>query len=150
MLSHQDIHHCVILLGQGWKGNVKARHFVLSLRDYYVEKNETQKHQARANTNDPSNKEPDILGEDEWALIYLDVPYLQPISEAFDDDGSGYVTIAEINQFTDSMPKDLGWRQECFCFVVNFSSNDTICSLQHWIAYWAVGKCKAFFELQSG
>ena len=33
---------------------------------------------------------------------------LQSIAEAFDDDSSGFVTIAEVNQFTSSRPKD--WR----------------------------------------
>ena len=112
----------------------------MTLRDHFREKVQEIKLDAAAG----ASKEQ--LRTDDWALDYISVTWLQPIMEAFDDDGSGYVTIAEINQFTDSMPKDLGWRQECFCFVVNFSSNDTICSLQHWIAYWAVGKCKTFLS----
>ncbi|KAJ3484626.1 hypothetical protein NLI96_g5521 [Meripilus lineatus] len=58
---------------------------------------------------------------DEWALPYIDIKWLQPIVESFDEDGSGYVTIAEINNFTQSRPTELGW------------------SLRQWIAYWAIG-----------
>ena len=48
--------------------------------------------------------------EDDWAIPYTAVKWLQPIVEAFDDDGSGYITIAEINRFTKSKPNELDWR----------------------------------------
>lgn len=89
---------------QGWRRNVKARLFVMTLRDHFREKVQEIKLDAAAG----SSKEQ--LRTDDWALDYISVTWLQPIMEAFDDDGSGYVTIAEINQFTDAMPKDLGWR----------------------------------------
>ena len=44
---------------------------------------------------------------------------LQSIAEAFDDDSSGFVTIAEVNQFTSSRPKD--WRY----VTPSFSENRT-------------------------
>jgi hypothetical protein len=45
---------------------------------------------------------------DAWAIKFIDVTRLQPISEAFDDDASGFITISEMNQFTGSRPPD--WR----------------------------------------
>ncbi|KAI0320386.1 hypothetical protein OF83DRAFT_592964 [Amylostereum chailletii] len=93
-----------------WRGNVKAKHFVLALRDYYVEK------------IGPFARSSQILdtdSTDSWAIKHIDILYLQPIMEAFDDDASGFITIAEMNHFTSSRPKE--W------------------SLPHWIAYWAVG-----------
>jgi len=91
----------------GWHGSVKARQFVVALRDYFTDK------WAKP------MKEGDPRREDEWALVYLDASKVQPISEAFDDDASGFVTISEVNAFRMSRPD--GW------------------SLLHWIAYWAAG-----------
>ena len=33
----------------------------------------------------------------------------QPAHEAFDDDGSGYVTYQEVNEFVDGIPEGLNW-----------------------------------------
>ena len=45
---------------------------------------------------------------DEWALCYVSVNYVREITEGFDEDMSGFLTIKEVNDFTDSRP--LGWR----------------------------------------
>ncbi|KAN0140973.1 hypothetical protein V8E53_001417 [Lactarius tabidus] len=104
----------------GWRGNVKARHFVLALRDYYVEKlageAEGDPVMCPALLDTPQNL-------DAWAIKFIDVKRLRPISEAFDDDASGFITISEMNRFTISRPPD--W------------------SLPHWIAFWAVAGYKA-------
>lgn len=50
----------------------------------------------------------EIAESDEWALQYIDIKWLPSIIESFDDDGSGYITVAEINRFTESRPKN--WR----------------------------------------
>lgn len=57
---------------------------------------------------------------DKWALAYINAAYVQPILEAVDDDGTGFVSVKEVNTFVASRPE--GW------------------SLPTWIAYWAVGK----------
>ena len=90
----------LMCLSQGWKGNVKARHFILALRDYFHEKYETDR---KANVQESL-----ISLSDKWAFQYIDVPYLQPILEAVDDDASGFIRISEVNAFTTSRPKD--WR----------------------------------------
>lgn len=59
---------------------------------------------------------------DEWALPYIDIKWLQPIVESFDEDGSGYVTIAEINNFTQSRPTELGWR-----YYILYCASDGAC-----------------------
>ena len=51
---------------------------------------------------------PVIHDEDRWALDWIDISRLQAISEAFDDDASGFVTISEVNQLTSSRP--IEWR----------------------------------------
>ncbi|OSD01341.1 hypothetical protein PYCCODRAFT_541681 [Trametes coccinea BRFM310] len=96
-----------------WPGHVKARHFVLALREYYRQRFENKK-------RDPTGLlYADVNHDDEWALEWINISNLQAISEAFDDDASGFITIAEVNQFTAARPQ--GW------------------SLLHWLAYWAVG-----------
>ena len=80
---------------QGWRGSVKARHFVLALKDYYLEV---------AEGGDGAG----ILSSDRWALQYIGVNYVWSIQEAFDDDSSGFVTVKEANDFTRSRPPD--WR----------------------------------------
>ena len=94
-----------IILYQGWRRNVKARLFVMTLRDNYsdVPTSPTSAVHTAASTLPEESK-------DGWALDYINVTYLQPIMEAFDDDGSGYVTIAEVNRFVDALPSEIGWR----------------------------------------
>jgi hypothetical protein len=83
---------------------VKARHFVLALRDYYLHKlSETGGggdlgHSLIANSSNP----------DAWAIKYINLTWVQPILEACDDDASGFITIAEVNSFTSSRP--VAWR----------------------------------------
>ncbi|KAI0716104.1 hypothetical protein C8T65DRAFT_642063 [Cerioporus squamosus] len=94
----------------GWRGNVKARLFVMTLQDHYRDQFE----HAVAGPVDP-------VISDEWALEFLNMAWLEPIMEAFDDDASGYVTIAEVNRLMDMRPPNLNW------------------SIPHWLAYWAIG-----------
>ena len=90
---------------KGWRGNVKARHFVLALRDHYLEKLSSEAQDVL----DMSNSSIDnCTNSDGWAIKYLDIMWVQPILEAFDDDASGFITIAEVNCFTSSRPVD--WR----------------------------------------
>ncbi|KAH7885442.1 hypothetical protein F5I97DRAFT_1830577 [Phlebopus sp. FC_14] len=123
----------------GWKGSVKARHFILALHDYFLDKvNDSHEENIATPVSMPSPLLPDeysdpgsaldvaimvpqtrTSADDHWALSYINITRIQPILEAFDDDGSGFVSIKEANAFTSSRPK--GW------------------SLPHWLAYWAAG-----------
>jgi len=47
--------------------------------------------------------------DDSWALQYINVRQVQPLIEAIDDDGSSFVTINELNDFTSCRPD--GWRR---------------------------------------
>ncbi|KAJ7248435.1 hypothetical protein C8J57DRAFT_1358239 [Mycena rebaudengoi] len=96
----------------GWRGSVKTRHFVMALRDYFQEKWATS-------GGADSASEKVKAANDTWALTYINVVRLQPISEAFDDDASGFVTVSEVNAFTASRP--MGW------------------SIVHWIVFWSIG-----------
>ncbi|KAH8814566.1 hypothetical protein DL96DRAFT_417067 [Flagelloscypha sp. PMI_526] len=56
---------------------------------------------------------------DMWALNFLTVTHVQSILEAIDDDGTGFITVKEVNNFVHGRPQ--GW------------------SLPFWLAFWAVG-----------
>lgn len=81
---------------QGWRGSVKARHFVLALKDHYTE---------MAAGGDGES----VSGSDRWALYFIGVNYARNIQEAFDEDASGFITVKEANDFTRSRPLDWRW-----------------------------------------
>ena len=89
---------------KGWRGNVKARHFVLALRDNYLEKLTSESDIPDASASAISSS----TNPDAWAIKYIDVMRVQPILEAFDDDASGFITVTELNRFTSSRP--VNWR----------------------------------------
>jgi hypothetical protein len=102
---------------------VKATHFVIALHDYFTAK---ASRKAIANTNTSSadvpaetvnntdtdtdtTLSPDTSVDDSWALQYINVRLIQPLIEAIDDDGSSFVTVTELNEFTSCRPT--GWRR---------------------------------------
>ncbi|KAG6872961.1 hypothetical protein C0995_004715 [Termitomyces sp. Mi166 len=115
----------------GWKNTVKARHFVLALRDFYLYSHSRTRQTPLSSPaavppspvdlphTEPRSDTSEIHTKDKWARSYINISYLQAISESIDDDGSGLITIQEVNNFTEMRPK--GW------------------SLLQWMAYWAVG-----------
>ncbi|KAI0779272.1 hypothetical protein C8Q74DRAFT_1367187 [Fomes fomentarius] len=119
----------------GWKGNVKATHLVMALRDHFAQGSHSALalicEKARKDNPDPpaqivkevadiaAHAEMETTDEDRWAMQYITVLRVQPLIEAFDDDVSSFVTIAEVNAFTAACPPT--W------------------SLPHWIAYWTYG-----------
>ncbi len=90
---------------KAWRGNVKARHFVLALQDHYLEKIASE---TKGVPDISTSAVDDSTNPDAWAIKYIDVMWVQPILEAIDDDASGFITIAEVNRFTSSRPAD--WR----------------------------------------
>ena len=119
-----------------WRGIVKARHLVLAIHDYYLQKREDQEHAFQVDGTQHERRR-SIDEDDAWTLEYIDLTHVQPIIEGLDEDASGYVTIQEVNQFTTSRPKD--WRYVAIIFLERSVSR--CCSLLHWMAYWAVGTC---------
>ena len=91
------------LFVQKWSGHVKARHFVLGLRDYYQQQVDRKRQVTHGDAAVSC-----VADQDEWALEWIDIDRLQAIVEAFDDDASGLITVAEANHFTASRPKE--WR----------------------------------------
>ena len=116
---------------------MKADKFVMALRDYFdVDGNndDSMRNVARStisqyvfskraniaypisskrvpiegNTDIEPRAVPVVAEEDEWALQYITLSRIQPLMEAIDDDGSSWVTIKEINNFT--LAKPPRWR----------------------------------------
>lgn len=125
-------------LHQGWKSTIKARHFVLALHDYFVEEyHKVETAEAASYLPSPSGnsnlsatseyfdeqqladaaeqQKPKHDLNDKWALAYLNILHVQPILEAFDDDGTGFVSVKEANEFTSSRPKDWRLAATIFC-----------------------------------
>ncbi|KAF8553591.1 hypothetical protein OG21DRAFT_1441706 [Imleria badia] len=129
----KDLYH--IWKEMGWRGSVKASHFVMAINDYFSAKlnvaiNEIQMIANESNPESPTENLKDIASiaqlaipatpaEDLWTLRYITVNRAQPLIEALDDDGSSFITVNEVNAFTSSRPQ--GW------------------SLPRWIAYWTMG-----------
>ncbi|KAF8883174.1 hypothetical protein CPB84DRAFT_1851026 [Gymnopilus junonius] len=111
--------------------SVKAKVFVLTFRDHIRHDNSVAgtpllnkmalpgDEEADSNTLQPSSQNVSDKESDEWVLDYIDVAYVQPIVEAMDEDGSGFISVKEANSFALARPKGL--------------------SLLHWMAYWAAG-----------
>lgn len=114
------------LIIQGLKRSVKARQFVLTFRDYLMAERSTQNtpilppaerlQPDRGSLLFASGTETDkaqelFKGDDEtelWAVKHIDVAHVQPIVEAMDEDGSGFISVKEANKFALSRPP--GWR----------------------------------------
>ncbi|KAL0577439.1 hypothetical protein V5O48_004549 [Marasmius crinis-equi] len=119
----------------GWKGRVKATDFVMALHDHMLAKSRDALDGTPAIAKEPDQMPaveksddyasiieevlPAIPAEDRWSLQYIRLRLVQPLIEALDDDGSSYITVNEVNAFTNSRPE--GW------------------SLPRWIAYWTIG-----------
>lgn len=83
---------------------MKTREFILVLRDYSLQRID-QEDVAMYGCESPITS-----SDDKWALECLNVNYISAISEALDDDGSGFLTISKVNRFTSSRPE--GWRYD--------------------------------------
>jgi hypothetical protein len=105
---------------------VKGRHFILALQDYFTEKLQTKeatefrsylRSPSPAPSLTPSEEAEDASqvvparrkpADDLWTLAYISTAHVQPLVEAFDDDGAGFVSVKEANLFTSSRPRH--WR----------------------------------------
>jgi hypothetical protein len=78
---------------------------VLALRDHYLEKFSDEYEGVLGTGTSATNNSSD---PDAWAIKFIDVMWVKPILEAFDDDASGFITVTEVNTFTSSRPVE--WR----------------------------------------
>jgi len=103
---------------------------VLALRDHYFEKlsgNDGNLGMSTSAINGSSDSDP-------WAIKFIDVIWVRPILEAFDDDASGFITIAEVNAFTSSRPVE--WRLVSHYFESISSYGFQLASLAGFLGCW--------------
>ncbi|KAJ7236845.1 hypothetical protein C8J57DRAFT_1376350 [Mycena rebaudengoi] len=91
-----------------WRISCKARHFVDAVHNHFAQK--FVEHKRTSGSSHP----------EQWTLKVLSqVIYYRNISDAIDDDGSGYISVLEVNKFLKSRPRD--W------------------SAPQWLSFWAAG-----------
>ena len=131
----------ILRCSQGWKGTVKATHFVIALYDHFTAKagQASQKISTNTSTDTPTVPEtvnqtdtdtttaalsPEAPVDDSWALDYINIRWIQPLIEAIDDDGSSFVTVKELNDFTNQRPE--GWRRvpKLYIYIYVFLPSD--------------------------
>ena len=78
---------------------------MLALRDYYLQ--HVKRKRDTPHTGDFKSR---VADQDEWTLEWISVNRLQAIMEALDDDASGYITVAEVNEFTTTPSRPANWR----------------------------------------
>ena len=84
---------------------------VVALRDHFRERFDLLRQAKDCATGAlPESGRHRLSDEDEWTLKYIDITRVQPISEAFDSDASGFITVQEVNAFTDSPSRPRDWR----------------------------------------
>ena len=97
---------------------MKAKNFVLTLRDHLLTDHSMpgtpyppSPFQLEFTTTTGSEKplsnqfKPD--DSDGWVFEFIDIAHAQPLVEAMDGDGSGFIDVKEANKFALSRPKGL-------------------------------------------
>ncbi|KAJ7442128.1 hypothetical protein B0H11DRAFT_2251578 [Mycena galericulata] len=140
----QDPELRALWMEMSWKLSVPALEFVLNLHDYhmakYFEPTEVEDYFNHAPPDGATVEDQRVAlkkalslakprTEAKSALKLLSVQNTQKILEAFDSDGSGYVSVWEVNELTSACPE--GW------------------SFLQWLAYHVVGSHLTIWEYRS-
>ncbi|KAJ7869924.1 hypothetical protein B0H14DRAFT_2726767 [Mycena olivaceomarginata] len=123
LIKDEDIK--AVWQSMNWRISCKARHFVDAVHNHFA--------QIFGDHRQSSGE----MHADQWTLNVLSqVIYYPNISDAIDDDGSGYISVHEVNHFFKSRPQE--W------------------SAVQWLSYWAAGwkqnalaykaRCKTLFS----
>ncbi|KAJ7770007.1 hypothetical protein B0H16DRAFT_237565 [Mycena metata] len=123
LIKDEDIK--AVWQSMNWRISCKARHFVDAVHNHFAQQFGEHRHKAGE------------VHPKQWTLnILSQVIYYPSISDAIDDDGSGYISVSEVNLFFKSRPKE--W------------------SAVEWLAFWAAGwkqnalayktRCKRLFS----
>ncbi|KAF8498040.1 hypothetical protein BU17DRAFT_103126 [Hysterangium stoloniferum] len=118
------------------RSSVKTRHLVLALHDYFIDlADQNVSHDLNINNN-PQHEETGVevepaspsegarssmesVEKDKWCIQYLSLARVPAIAEAIDDDVSGFIKVAEVNDFYRAKPEGS--------------------SMLRWITFWAAG-----------
>ncbi|KAF8581972.1 hypothetical protein K439DRAFT_1662069 [Ramaria rubella] len=142
-VKDEDMRHLWDIMN--WRGSVKSHRFAMTLRDYFHESWRYDVNaRPAADKVDEAKSKPDS-GEqspyEAWAVDAIQVSRMQPIIEAFDDDLTGFITVVEVNSLTCSRPRKRvpDCPPEFNCRFKDTDPHQHPWSLEHWIAYWAIG-----------
>ena len=137
-IVHPDLRH--VWRDNCWRTTVEARLFVMAVHDYFDDLFQggssftdgvVDQRPVDASAETPNPPESahaavvedrrlvNITAADKWCLQYLTLRHTAPLMEVFDADASGFIRIAEVNAFCQSIPEGL--------------------NLLQWLAYWAEG-----------
>ncbi|KAJ7277107.1 hypothetical protein C8J57DRAFT_1308571 [Mycena rebaudengoi] len=106
LIKDEDIQ--AVWKSMNWRISCKARHFVDAVHNHFAQK--FGEHKSSSGSAHP----------EQWTLNVLSqVIYYSNIADAIDDDGSGYISVHEVNQFFKSRP--IQW------------------SAVQWLSFWAAG-----------
>ena len=112
--SDRTRHMFIDSVNQRWRGRVNGHHFVVALRSYYREK--LDKLKSAKNSARPTAATGKLSYQDESTLEYINTARVQAVIEAFDDDASGFITLAEVNTFTNACPEN--WRYVVYVDII--------------------------------
>ncbi|KAG1840307.1 hypothetical protein C8R48DRAFT_740643, partial [Suillus tomentosus] len=118
----KDPHLQFIWKEMKWSTSVKILYFIAELHDYFTQRfsnlhNDTPRPKVTSST--PHTQSPPVDPTDEWCLKYLSVFYISSLSEVFDEDANGLISVREVNTFTSAILPGL--------------------SVPQALAYWAAG-----------
>lgn len=105
---------------------MKAKVFVLTFRDHIRIDNSNLPTPTPGSIPLPGSSPEDsdslqpgapLTQADDWVLEYIDVAYVQPIVEAIDEDGSGFISVQEANTFALARPEGMRYVliSGCWC-----------------------------------
>lgn len=115
---------------------MKAKTFVLTFRDYFLVGDRSNPGTPMRSNNgnivvtrelSPSMWNTPVIKEDPWVFDFIDVTHVQPIVEAMDEDGSGFISVREANRFASSRPKGIR-----YVLSVNSTSTEELLLNLHW------------------
>ncbi|KAL1725069.1 hypothetical protein EV714DRAFT_277869 [Schizophyllum commune] len=117
-----------------WRNHVKSHHFALALRDYIIRNpaciasNPKSNDASSIRSGAPSlqARQQVVVGED-CGVELLTLLTVAPIAESIDDDGTGFITTREVNEFVSSRPEYLNamdwliyWGEEWYASLAHY------------------------------
>ncbi|KAG1789590.1 uncharacterized protein HD556DRAFT_1446814 [Suillus plorans] len=118
----KDPHLQFIWKEMKWSTSVKILYFIAELHDYFTQRFSNLHGDAprpKLTSSAPHTQSPPVDPADEWCLKYLSVFYISSLSEVFDEDANGLISVREVNAFTSAILPGL--------------------SVPQALAYWAAG-----------
>lgn len=122
-LGRRDRSTYLLIIFKKWSTSVKILYFIAEPHDYFTQRFSNLHNDAprpKVTSSAPHTQSPPVDHADEWCLKYLSVFYILSLSEVFDEDANGLISVREVNAFTSAILPGL--------------------SVPQALAYWAAGE----------